>query len=94
MLATIEISLVLENERRVIGTLPLEFRALFAGDLPNLTQREKTVLRLIRMGQLDKDIASSLGIALRTAKFHVSSVLHKFNVPTKGQLIRMLGLLK
>lgn len=45
-----------------------------------LTSREVEVLELIAQGLSNKDIASSLGIALETAKVHVKNILSKLDV--------------
>lgn len=45
-----------------------------------LTSREVEVLELIAQGLSNKDIASSLGIALETAKVHVKNILSKLEV--------------
>lgn len=43
-----------------------------------LTAREREVLTLLAEGRSNHDIALVLGIAERTAKFHVNSILEKF----------------
>lgn len=45
----------------------------------NLTPREKDVLVLLAEGASNKAIARQLGISVHTAKFHVSSLLEKFD---------------
>jgi DNA-binding CsgD family transcriptional regulator len=44
---------------------------------PHLSAREREVLALLIEGAPNKEIARALGIAPRTAKFHVAAVLHK-----------------
>ncbi|HSB13570.1 MAG TPA: LuxR C-terminal-related transcriptional regulator [Bryobacteraceae bacterium] len=56
-------------------------------NLPELTPREKQVYDLVILGKPDKDIASDLGISLRTAKFHVSNIYRKYGVSSRIQLI-------
>jgi DNA-binding CsgD family transcriptional regulator len=43
-----------------------------------LTPRETQVLRLLAEGASNKSIARKLGISVHTAKFHVASLLDKF----------------
>jgi DNA-binding CsgD family transcriptional regulator len=49
-----------------------------SGDIP-LTSRELEVLGLLAEGASNKVIASRLGISVHTAKFHVRSLLDKFD---------------
>ena len=48
--------------------------------LEALTSREVEVLDLIAQGLSNKDIATTLGIALETAKVHVKNILYKLRV--------------
>ena len=52
-----------------------------------LTRRERQVYRLLQMAQANKEIASSLGIAERTARFHVSNVLHKLGLSGRIEIL-------
>jgi len=45
--------------------------------LQALTEREVDVLRLLARGQTDQEIAATLHVAARTARFHVGSILRK-----------------
>jgi DNA-binding NarL/FixJ family response regulator len=50
-----------------------------------LTERETEVLRLVAQGQANKQIASSLHIAEKTVKIHVSNILSKLGVQSRTQ---------
>jgi DNA-binding NarL/FixJ family response regulator len=50
-----------------------------------LTNREQQVFSLLKQGQSNKEIASSLTIAEATVKNHVHHVLEKLHVATRGQ---------
>jgi DNA-binding NarL/FixJ family response regulator len=52
---------------------------------PELNEREKTVLKLIVNGRSNKEIASDLGIAEVTVKFHVGNLLAKLGVQDRTQ---------
>nr|BFE61490.1 response regulator transcription factor [Dactylosporangium thailandense] len=54
-----------------------------AADLSVLTSREREVLRLL--GQSNREIARSLGLAERTVKTHVSNILSKLAVDSRTQ---------
>ncbi|MBB4480672.1 helix-turn-helix transcriptional regulator [Rhizobium etli] len=49
-----------------------------------LTDRELEVLRLIADGQSNRDIARNLFISSKTASVHVSNILSKLSVPSRG----------
>src|SRR6185436_484755 len=50
-----------------------------------LTDRETDVLRLLAMGQSNKEIAQTLSIGEKTVKTHVSNVLAKLDVTSRTQ---------
>ena len=56
-----------------------------------LTPREREVLAAIVTGQLNKQVAFSLGIAERTVKLHRARVLQKMHADSLAALVRMAG---
>jgi DNA-binding NarL/FixJ family response regulator len=50
-----------------------------------LTARELDVLRLVAVGQPNKQIARELGISERTARTHVSRILQKLRLSSRTQ---------
>ena len=52
-----------------------------------LTRREAEALQLLVQGASNQEIADQLVITLRTAKAHVSSILRKLQVSTRGEAI-------
>jgi DNA-binding CsgD family transcriptional regulator/tetratricopeptide (TPR) repeat protein len=50
-----------------------------------LTSREQEVLRLVAAGRSNRDIAAELFISPRTASVHVSNILGKLGVATRGE---------
>ena len=50
-----------------------------------LTAREQEVLRLVAAGRSNRDIAAELFISPRTASVHVSNILAKLNVASRGE---------
>ena len=48
-----------------------------------LTKRETEIMELVSKGLHNKEIASALGIKVRTANFHVSNILLKLEVSTR-----------
>ena len=66
-------------------------------DLDLLTAREREVLRYIARGYTYKEVAHELHIAAKTVETHVSAVLRKLEVRTRGEAVasaRRSGLLE
>jgi NarL family two-component system response regulator LiaR len=56
-----------------------------SSNLPNLTERERDVLRLITRGQSNKEIAFTLHLTEGTVKGYVSAILAKLDVADRTQ---------
>ena len=56
-----------------------------AAERPQLTPRETDVLRLVRLGLANKQIARRLGISERTVKAHLTSAFQRIGVPDRTQ---------
>ena len=78
------------------GDLPLPvavsdhlLAAARAGDRPRtpLRSREGDVLELLVAGHSNQEIAAHLGISIHSAKRHVSSILAKFDSPSRSHLV-------
>lgn len=59
-----------------------------------VSKREREVMERNQAGLSNKEIASELGIAERTVKFHMSSLFVKFGVENRIQLARLELLMK
>jgi two-component system, NarL family, response regulator NreC len=55
---------------------------------PTLTPRECQVLRLVAEGKTTKQIASLLGVSIKTADSHRTNVMHKLNVHSVADVVR------
>ncbi|WP_020419805.1 LuxR C-terminal-related transcriptional regulator [Amycolatopsis sp. ATCC 39116] len=53
--------------------------------LTNLNRREREVLALLAQGKRNKAIAAELGVTESTVKFHVTGVLQKLEVSSRGE---------
>ena len=51
-----------------------------------LTNREQQVMKLLRDGFSNRQIANATGISERTAKFHVSNILRKYQIEDRRKL--------
>lgn len=56
---------------------------------PELTKREKEVLRLIQQGLLTKEIAQKLAISIHTVNIHRRNILQKMNVHNSVEAIHI-----
>lgn len=52
-----------------------------------LTRRESEVLALLAEGRRNRDVALALGIAERTAKFHVNAILEKLDAEGRTEAV-------
>jgi DNA-binding NarL/FixJ family response regulator len=55
---------------------------------PNLTRREREVLKMVGEGATSKDIAIKLGISPKTAQVHRENLKQKLNLRTTAELVR------
>lgn len=65
--------------------LDLESRLALRTAGPEITPREREILKLIAQGKANKEIGANLGIAEDTVKRHVSSILDKLQVNDRAQ---------
>ena len=76
--------------------MPRGPRPSTAADPTGLTARQREVLTLLAEGLSNADIAARLTLSAKTVDHHVSAVLGKLGVPSRGQAAaaaRRLGLL-
>ena len=53
-----------------------------------LTHREREVVQLIAEGKINKQIASTLDISVKTVETHRASAMRKLNLRTTADLVR------
>ncbi|TNC24107.1 LuxR C-terminal-related transcriptional regulator [Amycolatopsis alkalitolerans] len=85
--ATIGLDAVPDWGSRATIELPLESTSDHERDdrLSRLNRRELDVLRLLARGTRNKAIATELGVTESTVKFHVTGVLKKLEVASRGE---------
>jgi DNA-binding NarL/FixJ family response regulator len=86
MKLSVEIAVVLDGKRNVIGTIPLEFSTC-RPERKHVTHRQQQVLDSIALGKSNKEIAAELCISERTVKFHVCSLLKRYGANSRIELI-------
>ncbi len=59
---------------------------------PDLSERESEVLRLISLGFLYKEVASTLGISQGTVRTHIQRIYRKLHVRSKIEALRKIKL--
>jgi len=64
-----------------------KFAATTGADLPDLTEREQDVLRLLARGRSNTEIAADLFVSVETVKSHVASILLKLGVRDRTQAV-------
>ena len=74
-------------ETRAASALAAALRSKRAPDA--LTRREREVIRLVGEGCSNKQIATRLGIAERTAKFHVQQIMAKLGAEKRAQAVAL-----
>jgi DNA-binding NarL/FixJ family response regulator/tetratricopeptide (TPR) repeat protein len=67
--------------------IPRGPRASTATNPASLTKRQVEVIALVAQGLRDADIAERLYLSEKTVGHHVSAILHKLNVRTRGQAV-------
>jgi len=55
---------------------------------PAITERERAVLRMTAVGHSNKQIAASLGIAVKTVEVHKSNAMRKLNLSGRTDVVR------
>jgi DNA-binding NarL/FixJ family response regulator len=78
---TDQIAALAQRGRIGLGPAPVSG----ADGLPGLTSRELEVLRLVAAGRSNRDIAADLFISPKTASVHVSNILGKLGVASRGE---------
>jgi DNA-binding NarL/FixJ family response regulator len=53
-----------------------------------LTIRERVVAQQIAEGRLNKQVAHSLGLSIKTVESHRSNIMHKLNLKSTAELVR------
>jgi DNA-binding NarL/FixJ family response regulator len=57
------------------------------GDLPELTAREKAILRLVAHGEGNSEIARKLFISEKTVRNHLTNIFEKLSVDSRARAI-------
>lgn len=55
---------------------------------PNITPRQREILKMVAMGHTNREIAVALNISVRTAEVHRFNLMRRLNVRNVAQLLR------
>jgi DNA-binding NarL/FixJ family response regulator len=83
----VEISVVVDGKRHLLGAVPIEFYLRDLRSRKALSRRHQEVLDLVAVGNSNKEIAAQLNITERTVKYHVSLLMGRFGVGSRLELI-------
>ncbi len=56
--------------------------------LPRLTAREREIVQLLAEGKSNKEVATSLGVSVKTVDAHRANIMHKLNIHSVTDLVR------
>lgn len=56
--------------------------------LPRLTAREREIVQLLAEGKSNKEVATALGISVKTVDAHRANIMHKLNLHSVTDLVR------
>jgi len=79
---------VLKGNAYVSSSIAKEALSSLLAPTPTLTARQREVLRLVAEGHSAKEIAAHLGIAVKTAQFHKTSIMTRLSIHTTAELIK------
>jgi DNA-binding NarL/FixJ family response regulator len=77
--------------QRVTSMVVDEFvgeRAAAPPETPNLSPREREIVRLLALGRSNKEVASGLGLSVKTVESHRTNVMRKLGVHSVAGLVR------
>lgn len=78
-----------ETVLRIVGALDESDR--LAENFATLTEREREVVRWLRLGRTNAQIASQTGMSENTIKHYVTGIFEKLDVCNRAQLVRLLA---
>lgn len=76
-------------EKAYLGTVFRDLDRSHAADEPNLTERDRAVLRFLFQGLANKEIASRLQVSEGAVKSSISQLFHKLGARTRAQLVKV-----
>jgi two-component system, NarL family, response regulator NreC len=72
---------------KLIGSMTAA-RGLSSGNRDELTPREREIVTMVAYGHTNKEIASVLGITVKTVETHKSNIMQKLEMTSRADLVR------
>jgi DNA-binding NarL/FixJ family response regulator len=79
---------VLKGNAYVSSSIAKDALSSLLAPAPQLTSRQREVLRLVAEGKSAKQIANHLNIAVKTAQFHKTSIMQRLGAHTTAELVK------
>jgi DNA-binding NarL/FixJ family response regulator len=79
---------VLKGNAYVSSAIAKDALSSLLAPAPQLTARQREVLRLVAEGKSAKQIANHLNIAVKTAQFHKTSIMQRLGAHTTAELVK------
>jgi two-component system, NarL family, nitrate/nitrite response regulator NarL len=76
-------------EKAYLGPVFRNLDQTRTADGPRLTERDKTILKLVFQGLVNKEIAAHLRVSESAVKSSISLLFHKLSVRTRAQLVKV-----
>jgi DNA-binding NarL/FixJ family response regulator len=73
---------------RLFGSTPKQGGALRDARLPDLPDREESVLKLVALGHTNKEVAARLGVGVKSVETYKSRGFEKLELKTRAELVR------
>ena len=73
---------------RLFKSAPRQGGGLRDGRLPELTEREESVLKLVAQGYTNKEVAARLGVGVKSVETYKSRGVEKLGLKTRAELVR------
>jgi DNA-binding NarL/FixJ family response regulator len=73
---------------RLFESAPKQGGGLRDGRLPELTEREESVLKLVAQGYTNKEVAARLGVGVKSVETYKSRGVEKLGLKTRAELVR------
>jgi DNA-binding NarL/FixJ family response regulator len=73
---------------RLFESAPKPGGGLRDGRLPELTEREESVLKLVAQGYTNKEVAARLGVGVKSVETYKSRGVEKLGLKTRAELVR------
>ena len=73
---------------RLFESAPKQGGGLRDGRLPELTEREESVLKFVAQGYTNKEVAARLGVGVKSVETYKSRGVEKLGLKTRAELVR------